>query len=307
MRVRRPRGRAMVIGSVAALALAAAGTVAGAAFTAVSMTDAASQHAVHATASQTAKARASLLRYLHEGYQPEVNLVHDGLRPSGPVVKAGSADTGSVEAYNWGGYADYTSTANTFTAVSGTFRQPATVCTAEQELTATWVGLDGYSTDTVEQDGTLAYCFEGVPYYYTWWEIYPAASVTVGTSVQPGDLITASVTRSGTSYTLSITDANNPANSFSTVQSCTTCENESAEWIVERPAFSIGITPLSFFRSWHLTGASETANGTTGSIASGPNATSITMVDATGTYALATVSPLSPSGTSFGARWLNSY
>jgi Peptidase A4 family len=297
----------MVIGSVAALALATAGTVAGAAVTAVSLTDAASHPAVHSAAAQTARARASLLGYLHSGYQPEVNLAHGGLKPSGPEMKAGASDTGSVEAYNWGGYADYTSTANAFSAVSGTFRQPATVCTQEQELTATWVGLDGYNTDTVEQDGTLAYCFEGVPYYFTWWEIYPAASVTVGTSVQPGDLITASVTRSGTSYTLSITDANNPANSFSTVQSCSTCENESAEWIVERPAFSIGITPLSFFRFWHLTAASETASGTTGSIASGPNATSITMVDATGTYALATVTGLSPSGTSFGAHWLNSY
>jgi hypothetical protein len=297
----------MVIGSVAALALATAATVAGAAVTAVSMTDAASQSTVHVAAAQSAKARASLLSYLHDGYKPEVSFARNGLEPSGPELKAGAADTGSTEAYNWGGYADYTSTANTFTAVSGTFRQPATVCTREQELTATWVGLDGYSTDTVEQDGTLAYCFEGVAYYYTWWEVYPAASVTVGTSVQPGDLITASVTRSGTSYTMSITDANNPANSFSTVQTCTTCENESAEWIVERPAFSIGITPLSFFRNWHLTGASETANGTTGSIASGPNATSITMVDATATYPLATVSPLSPSGTSFGARWLNSY
>jgi Peptidase A4 family len=303
MRVKRPRGRKMVISSVAALALATAATVAGAAVTAVSLTGHAASPAAHVAAGQSAKARAALLRYLHEGYRPQVDLA----QPSGPALKAGSADTGAVEAYNWSGYADYTSTPNAFSAVSGTFTQPGTVCTREQELTATWVGIDGYNTDTVEQDGTLAWCFEGAPYYYTWWEIYPAASVEVGSSVQPGDLITASVTRSGTSYTLSLTDATHPANSFSTVQSCTTCENESAEWIAERPAFSIGITPLSFFRSWNLTDASETANGTAGSIASGPNATSITMVDATGTYPLAIVSGLTQSGTGFAARWLDSY
>jgi Peptidase A4 family len=75
------------------------------------------------------------------------------------------------------------STSGTFTAVSGSWRQPVAFCTQEQELVATWVGLDGYDNMTVEQDGTLAWCFQGAPCYYTWWEIYPGlASRRLSTS-----------------------------------------------------------------------------------------------------------------------------
>ena len=306
MKVKRPRVAAMVIGSVAALAMAVAGAAAVSLAGAGHSAGQAARPAHVATASKaelSAKARIALTRLLREGYKPSAELV----RPGGANLKAGASGTTSVGSYNWSGYADTSTTPNTFTAVSATWRQPATVCSPEQELTAYWVGLDGYSNQTVEQDGTLAYCFEGVAYYYTWWEMYPGASLTVGSTVQPGDVISASVKRSGTSYTLSLTDFNNPANSFSTVQSCTTCENESAEWIAERPAFPIGITPLTFFRTWNPVGAVQTSNGTKGTIAAGPSPTQITMFDATATYPLDSVSGLLAGGSSFVAHWLNSY
>ena len=117
------------------------------------------------------------------------------------------------------------------------------------------------------------------------------------------------MTRSGSSYTLSLTDHTTPGNSFSTVQTCaiTTCLDQSAEWIAERPAFPIGITPLSTFTPWTPFSASQTANGAKGTIGSGPGATAIQMVDATDTYQLDSVSGLRGRGTSFSARWLNSY
>jgi hypothetical protein len=306
MKVKRPRVAAMVIGSVAALAMAVAGAAAVSLAAAGHAAGQAARPAHVATASKaelSAKARIALTRFLREGYKPSAQLV----RPGGANLKAGASGTTSVGSFNWSGYADTSTTANTFTAVSATWRQPATACSPEQELTAYWVGLDGYSTETVEQDGTLAWCFEGVAYYYTWWEMYPGASFTVGSTVQPGDLISASVKRSGTSYKLSLTDYNSPANSFSTVQSCTTCENTSAEWIAERPAFSIGITPLTFFRTWNPVGAVQTSSGARGTIAAGPNPTQITMFDATETYALDSVSGLFARGSSFAAHWLNSY
>lgn len=298
----------MVIGSVAALAMALAGI---AAVSLAAVGHAADQHGASrsahvATASKaelSAKARIALTRFLREGYKPSAQLV----RPGGANLKAGASGTTAVGSFNWSGYADTSSTPGTFTAVSARWRQPATVCTPEQELTAFWVGLDGFSNATVEQDGTLDWCFEGVAYYYSWWEMYPGESVTVGSTVQPGDLITASVKRSGTSYRLSLSDAQNPANSFSTVQSCTTCENESAEWIAERPAFSIGITPLAFFRTWNPVAAVQTSDGVTRTIGSGPGPTQITMVDATDTYPLDSVSRLFFHGSSFLAHWLNSY
>ena len=303
MRVNRPRVAAIVIGSVAALAMAVGGM---AAVTLAAAGNTAARPAHVSTASKaelSAKARIALTRFLREGYKPSAELV----RPGGANLKAGASGTTAIGSFNWSGYADSSATPNTFTAVSAKWRQPGTVCSPEQELTAYWVGLDGYSNETVEQDGTLAYCFKGVAYYYTWWEMYPGGSVTVGSTVQPGDVIAASVKRSGTSYTLSLTDFNNPANSFSTVQSCTTCQNESAEWIAERPAFSIGITPLTFFRTWNPVGAVQTSNGARGTIAAGPNPTQITMFDATQTYPLDTVSGLFARGSSFAAHWLNSY
>ncbi len=304
MKLKRPRVAATVIGSGAALAMAVAGVAA------VSLAAASHQGAARpahvataAKAELSAKARVALTRILREGYKPSAELV----KPGEVNLKAGASGTTSVGSYNWSGYADSSTTANTFTGVSATWRQPATQCSPEQELTAYWVGLDGYSNATVEQDGTLAYCFEGVAYYYTWWEMYPGASVTVGSTVQPGDVIAASVERRGTSYTLALRDYTNPANSFSTVQSCTTCTNESAEWIAERPAFPIGITPLAYFRNWTPVGAVQTSSGAKGPISAGPNPTQITMFDATQTYPLDKVSGLTAGGSSFVAHWLNSY
>ena len=304
MNVKRPRARTVVISSVTALALVVGGLLA---VTLVAAGHASSRPAAHVTAASkaklTAKARLALTRYLSQGYQPRVQLAE----PGGTNVAAGARKASALESFNWSGYAD-SSTAGAFTAVSGTWRQPATVCSPEQRLTAYWVGLDGFDNATVEQLGTLAYCFEGLPYYFSWWEMFPGNSVTVGSTVRPGDLISASVQRSGTNYTLTLTDATTQGNSFSTVQSCTTCENDSAEWIAERPAFdTTGITPLTFFRSWNVTRGSQTSNGATGSIGSGPNASQLVIVDSTATYPLDSVSGLLRGGSAFTARWLNSY
>jgi Peptidase A4 family len=302
MKVKSPRVRTTVVGGVAALALAVAG-LAAVSLAAVGSTP--SRPAAHVAAASraelTAKARIALTRYLSQD-RPRAQLV----KPGGVNQNAQASGASAVESFNWSGYADV-STAGAFTGASATWRQPATVCSPEQRLTAFWVGLDGFDNATVEQLGTLAYCFEGLPYYFSWWEMFPGASVTVGSTVQPGDLISASVQRSGTSYTLTLVDATTPGNSFSTVQSCATCENDSAEWIAERPAFPIGITPLSFFRSWNVMRGSQTSDGVTGSIGSGPSPTQITMIDATATYPLDSVSGLLRGGSSLRARWLNSY
>lgn len=304
MKVATSRPRTAIVGGAAALAVVAGGVAAAAAITASNVT---AQPTRVAGLSQAALARASLVRYLRDS-RPVLIGSKGSVKPSTPDLRAGAAGTSGVGSYNWSGYADVGSP-GAFTAASGDWWQPSTRCSSEQRLAAFWVGLDGYSSATVEQDGTLAYCFEGVAYYYSWWEMYPGALELVGSTVRPGDLITASVTRRGTSYTLALTDHGSPANSFSTVQSCgaSTCQDSSAEWIAERPAFSIGIAPLSYFTGWGVVNASQTSDGHAGSISSGPSPTQITMVDATDTYALDSVSGLSPSGRSFLARWLNSY
>lgn len=258
---------------------------------------------------QLAQVRTSLMRYLKET-KPLADLASGhGLKPSTPNLSAGIEGAAQAGSYNWGGYVD-SSSAGAFTAVSATYVQPIAICSQEQRAAAFWTGLDGWTSTTVEQDGTLAYCFEGKSYYFSWWEMFPTGVILVGETVQPGDLITASVTVSGGSnYTLSLTDATHPANSFSTAQTCapTTCQDSSADWIIERPTFNIGVGPLSVFSSWNVLKASETSGGVTGNIASGPGASQVIMVDATNTYPLVSVSGLNHAGNSFSERWLNSY
>jgi hypothetical protein len=224
-------------------------------------------------------------------------------------VVGGVTQSGS---FNWGGYADTSSTAGAFTAVSGTFTIPALTCSSEDRIYADWVGLDGFANGTVEQTGVAAQCFEGVATYYTWYEMVPAQPTiqVVGSTAEAGDKIMASVTRTGSTYKLKVTDSTTTGNNVSTTQTCatTTCTDESAEWIIERPSFSTtGLAPLAEFDTpFKLTSGSETANGTKGTIATvAPN--QIAMIDSTQTYNLASASALNGAGNSFTDTWLNSY
>jgi len=211
--------------------------------------------------------------------------------------------------YNWSGYAATSSTSHYFTKVVGAWTVPTLACTPEDRIDSLWVGLDGWTNDTVEQDGTSAQCFEGTAVYYSWYEMYPAGTVEVGTTVHPGDKILASVTRTGTSYKMSLLDSTTAGNNIGSTQTCAlaTCSDTSAEWIVERPAYGTGIVPLAQFSP--ITFSSSRATGgtiTNGSI-SQFSATHIEMIDSTDTYNLETTGALNAAGTGWGDSWLNSY
>jgi hypothetical protein len=214
-----------------------------------------------------------------------------------------------VQSSNWAGYADDNSAGGTYSKVSGSWTVTPVTCTQEDQITSEWVGLDGFTSTTVEQDGTLAWCFQGTAFYYTWYEMYPAATTTVGQAAHPGDKISASVSVSGTTYTLKVTDSTTPAESFTKTATCAaaTCKRTSAEWIAERPAFSIGVAPLAHFTTpYSFTAASVTHAGTTGVIKTFSD-DELTMIDATATYNLATTSALNAAGNGFTVKWLNSY
>ena len=113
----------------------------------------------------------------------------------------------NVTSGNWSGYA--VESPSQFTEVLGSWVEPTAKCTSlGKTYGAFWVGLDGYTSKSVEQLGTDSDCKNvNSPSYYAWYEMYPAASVNHSTTqfpVKPGDTMTASVTRSGTSYTLSL-------------------------------------------------------------------------------------------------------
>jgi hypothetical protein len=252
----------------------------------------ASAHAGSSVRAQNA-AKQALLRYLHT----HRSVISFAKRP-GPE--------GTVYSYNWSGYADTSSTDGFFTKVSGDWKQPGVTCNSVEALAATWVGIDGYSSDTVEQDGTLAQCYQGAAYYYSWWEMYPSNDIqVVGDTVAPGDKIVAAVNRKGSSYTLKVTDSTNPANSFKVVESCSssTCVDTSAEWIMERPCCvnSGDPYPLADYGKWKLTSGAVTGGGTSGKI-NKFNPQQIDMVNDSGDTVISTASALS-TGNSFTTTW----
>jgi len=210
--------------------------------------------------------------------------------------------------FNWSGYADTATKHQAFTKVSGAWTTPSVTCSAEDQITSDWVGLDGFNSSTVEQLGTISWCFQGAPTYFTWYEMFPAGTVEVGTALKPGDKITASVTRTGTSYALKLTDATTAGNNISVTKPCAlaTCLDTSAEWISERPSFSIGVVPQAHYNAFKITSGSVTANGHTTTIGAGPGVNSVTMIDATQAYNLNTVSALT-GGNAFSTTWKNSY
>lgn len=172
-------------------------------------------------------------------------------------VSHGVTEIGS---YNWSGFGDAQTGSTPISAVSARWTIPQVDCLSGQYrnqdvFLAQWVGLDGLTDSTVEQLGTATQCYEGVEYYYDWYEMFPNGTVEEGTQAcindnvdcpRPGDQIQASVTSTpgasgNNDYTLSLTDFTQPNESFSVSATCpaTTCVNASAEWIVERPAFDL--------------------------------------------------------------------
>src|SRR2546423_1870139 len=92
---------------------------------------------------------------------------------------------------NWAGYAAFNGRS---TSVPASWRQPTASCTSATTYSSFWVGLDGYSSNTVEQTGTSADCSGGTSRYYAWYEMYPKFPVNLSIAVRPGDSMSGSVT-----------------------------------------------------------------------------------------------------------------
>jgi len=287
-----------LIVSGSAAAMAGAVTLTG--VTATTVAAPARVHHAAPSARFLSEARTALVKYLRHSH-PQAMLVHT--RPAHAVKNVTASSS-----FNWSGYADTATKHQTFTKVSGAWTTPSVTCNAEDQITSDWVGLDGFNSNTVEQLGTISWCFQGAPTYFTWYEMFPKGTVEVGTALKPGDKISASVTRTGTSYALKLTDATTAGNNISVTKTCAlaTCVDTSAEWISERPSFSIGIVPQAHYNAFKITAGSVTANGHTTTIGAGPGVNSITMVDATNTYNLNTASTLT-TGNAFSTTWKNSY
>jgi Peptidase A4 family len=207
-----------------------------------------------------------------------------------------------VQSSNWSGYAD---TGSGFSTATAKWTEPTGSCTSTTSLAAFWVGIDGFTSGSVEQDGTLIECSGGTPFYFTWWEMFPTNDIqVVGQTLRPGDSITASVTRSGSSYTLKVTDSSRSGDNISTTQSCSSCANSSAEWIAEAPSGSSGIFPLTNYHSWGVNSATVKTTSKSGVISSFTD-DEITMTDSSGNVE-SQPGALSSGGNGFTATWKRS-
>ena len=288
-------------------------------------------------ASTVARARAAFLKHM-SSHRPMVT------RSRAPLAVGGGST--ELESFNWSGFADAESGAKTVSSVSGEWTIPLVQCPGgsyqyQDAFIAQWVGIDGFSDQTVEQLGTVGWCFEGVTYYFVWYEMFPNGTIEEGTEdcinnnldcPQPGDLISASVTVTpGGNYTLSLTDSTRPQESFSVTASCapSICLDSSAEWIVERAALEPSIGPqliplVDFFQTGFSNGA-LTSGGKTTNIEGfkGGTVYDIAMVDDTESYFLDCVGQravgpqlllipngcptVSPSNGSFNVSWDSSF
>jgi len=160
---------------------------------------------------------------------------------------------------NWSGYA--LTGPGPYESVSASWTQPEVNCAVTRSGdSAFWVGLDGYSTETVEQTGTEANCSSGKAVYGAWYEMFPRGSVRISEPVVPGDEITASVKYLGKAFfgltlrfELTLSDTTEGW-SQSETKYMSKAKLGSAEAIAEAPSDLFGELPLSDFGSVGFSG-----------------------------------------------------
>jgi hypothetical protein len=149
-------------------------------------------------------------------------------------LSASSAKHGfNINGYNWSGAA---TTGSGFTSASASWTEPSVTCHSTNDLMAPWVGIDGYGSSSVEQTGVATDCSSGHAVYQGWYEMYPQSPVYYTNAVAAGDHINASVTRSGTTYTLVLSDTTKGWTKTTTKSG--SFSNSSAEVIIESPTGS---------------------------------------------------------------------
>ena len=195
-------------------------------------------------------------------------------------------------------------------SVTGSWIVPAVDCDGTNPKVGAasfWVGIDGYTTATVEQTGTDSDCASGKPLYYAWYEFFPDPGITITTiAVKPGDVMAASVTYNGSEFTVTITDQRTQE-TFTKSKAVAAAKRSSAEWIGESPAGPLPNYGTVFFGQ-DETGLLGTCDATVESKSSPvggfPSRTmhAITMVSSSG-VAEAAPSALSTDGSSFSIVW----
>ncbi len=215
----------------------------------------------------------------------------------------------------WAGYAV---TGSDFTYVQGSWVVAAVNCTTTPKSDSSeWVGIDGWSSLTVEQIGTDADCVGSTPSYYVWYEFYPLNTVVIkDVSIAAGDVFSASVTYEGNNeYLVAITNQTTGENfskevAFSGAGNSGMPLRNSAEWIEEMDGAKLSDFGVDSFGTLY-SGVNGFSDLATDSSISGPIKNfgsvvqrSVSTRNGTDTSkATAVPSALAPDGESFTVTW----
>jgi len=174
---------------------------------------------------------------------------------------------------NWSGYVlPHYLTKKKYTAGQATWTVPTVTYDGVEAASASWIGIGGFCTskkcpdvdNSLIQLGTEQDAIgESETDYYAWYEVLPESETPISLEVNPGDVITASLSCDGdctdNQWTLAMTNETT-SESWSQVISYESSQL-SLEVIQEAPADGDGILPLADFDT-------ITFSGTTGNSAS---------------------------------------
>jgi hypothetical protein len=216
-----------------------------------------------------------------------VELIRD--RNGNPVVST----VGQLESSNWSGYIlAHFQTDEKYTSIQGTWTVPSITYAGVQAVSAEWVGIGGFCKTakcnkekdvdkTLIQLGTAEESL-GISnvQYFAWYEVLPKASVPISMPVNPGDVMTVSLTCAGNckgkaNWTFSFMDETSGQSFSKNIKYKSPLL--SAEWIEEAPTGSRGIFPLADYGT-----ASFSASMVNGDIADLNDGDSIVMQDPSG-------------------------
>jgi Peptidase A4 family len=227
-----------------------------------------------------------------------LGLASSTVRPTGPARDSASAAISQHghsefprEAANpehWSGWVDTACSTCHIRYVNANFKVPALNCvnsiipTNSVDVMAAWAGLDGaYASDpTVEQIGVLETCTShSAAEYQPFWEMFPDGyhflDPDLAVPVEPGDSISVSVyyDQSTSTYSFSFQDNTTGAGTVSAPQKCpsdSTCENHTAEVVVENPPPGAPDIDMPDFGSVSFSGTTVTSyDGTKGDLCTG--------------------------------------
>jgi len=163
---------------------------------------------------------------------------------------------GQYMSANWSGYIlPKFQTGDTYTAAQATWAVPTVGATKGLTLSANWVGIGGFCENAkckkvdhkLIQLGSSQGSYKNQIVYFTWYEMLPKNSIVTPLAVNPGDVITASLSCSPCtgkqSWTLAMEDETTGDSWSKTVKYKTS--QLSAEWIEEAPYSSKGIVALA--------------------------------------------------------------